>query len=156
MAVIIDNDVIHEVFGDRPSFIIFRDWLFGKNYAKLAYGGTLKTQILKHRKYLKALKELERAGKILDVPRADIRSEKKGFECNSDDQDTIAIIRLKGIRLVSTKDKDLKKDLRRNRLTVPERRRCKRPSCKADCRVKIYNEINGHELLSRYGRCEYI
>jgi len=155
MAVIIDNDVVHEVFSNKPSFINLRDWLFGKNYAKMAYGGKLKTEILKHRKYKKSLTELERAGKIDDVPYADIRAEKISFDCDSNDQDIIAIIRLKGIRLVSTKDKQLKSDLRKKRLTIPVRKRCTRPTCTAECRVKIYNEKEGHDLLSKYGRCEY-
>jgi hypothetical protein len=155
MAVIVDNDVVHEVFGDQPSFVSLRDWLFEKKYAKLAYGGILKTQILRHRKYREYLTELDRAGKIVDIPSTDIRLEKKMFECNSDDPDIIAIVRLKGIRLVSTRDGALKHDLGRKRLTQPVKRRCTRPSCKADCKVKIYNETNARSLLSKYGRCEY-
>ncbi len=156
MAVIIDNDVIHRVMGVSPKDPKLSNWLFNKHSARLAYGGELKSEILKHKKYEENLAKLKTAGKIIDVPSADIRSEKNKFECKSDDPDIIAIVRIKGIRLVSTKDNDLKTDLRSKRLTIPERRRCKRPTCKAYCRVKIYNEIKGDELLSKYGGCESI
>ena len=93
-----------------------RSALFGTRgpIARVAYGGRLKTELLKSATLRKALVLLDRAGRAIAVDDLEVERETKWVEdtglCRSNDSHVIGLARAGNVRLLCSLDRDLHAD----------------------------------------------
>ena len=119
MCAIIDNNVRHEVFGDRetqtPAGKYFLDWAEGPR-GNLVIGGELRRELNGYARFQLWLRTATRRNIVRSVPDEQIESETRKLReqriCKSDDEHVLALARVSGARLLFTNDRDLQDDFR--------------------------------------------
>ena len=110
MCAILDNDVVHEVFGDGqvPAGRGFLDWIH-KGQGRLIAGGKLLRELGRNREFMLWWREAVLAGWAADLGTAAVDDEAirltEGGVCRSNDQHVIALGRLSGARLLYSNDR---------------------------------------------------
>ena len=115
MCAIIDNDVIHQLFGDDPTepALYFLRWLSRRNGGIIVAGGRLHRELAQNPKYLQFFTDRFGAGRArtVDNPLVDAEEETvRALRPRSNDTHVLALARLSGARLLFTNDEDLKRD----------------------------------------------
>ena len=117
MCAIIDANVGHQLFGNKPPSAgsYFLDWLI-KGKGKLVVGGDLRQELERSEKFKRLLLELERANKAINILSREVDDATKALNdlriCKSDDKHVLALAKVSGARLLFTNDQDLQKDFK--------------------------------------------
>lgn len=115
MCAIIDNDVVHQLFGDNPTepAIYFLRWLSRRNGGILVVGGRLYRELAQNRKFLEFFTDRFQAGRARRVENPIVEAEEarvSRLRTLSNDTHVLALARVSGARLLFTNDDDLKRD----------------------------------------------
>jgi hypothetical protein len=146
MCLIIDNDVVHEVFkADSSSrFVYIKEGLFEqKKPLKLVYGGRLRDEYFESETIRRIILQLDRAGRAVAMPDEAIKAVELSVEglCESNDAHVIALAVVSNARILLSSDKTLHQDF-----TNPDL--VKKP------RGKVYQGVEHARLLSRSDSCK--
>ena len=118
MCAIIDNDVAHQLFGNRPTEagLYFLRWLSRSNGGIVVAGGRLLRELSQNPNFLQFFTDRVQAGRgrrvpddALDAAEEEIRSQ---GVCRSNDAHVLALARVSGARLLFTNDRALQQDFR--------------------------------------------
>lgn len=121
MCAILDNSVVHKVFGEnRPEAgKAFFDWI-DSGKGNLVVGGKLLDELDGTIAFRKWRAQAIRAGRIRLVDDQDVEKKMElltgGETCRSNDQHVIALAQVSGARLLYSDDGDLHEDFKNNRL----------------------------------------
>lgn len=145
MCAILDNDVIHEVFGSNRSSagVKFFNWI-NSGPGHLVVGGKLLKELSKNHSFRKWLQQALSAGRASnpgDERVEDVTDELiKTDSCESNDQHVIALAQLSNARLLYSGDGDLQQDFKNKELID-------------NPRGKVYSAPSHEHLLSEKGLC---
>ena len=115
MCAIIDNDVVHQLFGANPTppARYFLQWLSRRNGGIIVAGGRLYGELARNPKFLQFFTDRFRAGRarrietpLVDAAEADLQA----MPTRSNDTHVLALARVSGARLLFTNDDALKRD----------------------------------------------
>ena len=115
MCAILDNDVVHKVFGaDRPPAAEeFFNWI-NLGRGRLVVGGQLRQELHKTNEFREWLQQAVLAGRVHEYNDDEVEDKTEELKnaglCRSDDPHTVALAQISGARLLFTNDEDLKKD----------------------------------------------
>lgn len=121
MCAILDNNVVHEVFGSNPTSagVKFFNWI-NSGPGHLVVGGKLLEELSKNYNFGKWLQQAFSAGRASNPgnERVDNITDDliKADSCESDDQHVIALAQLSNARLLYSKDGDLQQDFKNKEL----------------------------------------
>ena len=125
MCLIVDTNLASKVFTNPPDpdFAPVIAWL--KKDGRLIFGGRLRAELMRVEKARSLLAELQRGGRALRIPNAELAREETvvlatGY-CQSNDGHVVALARVSGARTLCTHDKDLQKDFRNPQLVSDPR-----------------------------------
>ena len=151
MCAILDNDVVHEVFGsDRPQAgEEFYRWI-NAGRIHLVVGGKLREELGANYAFKTWFQQRLNAGQATDIDDREVDTVTTALveagSCRSNDEHIVALAQCSNARLLYSNDTDLHRDFK-NRLLV------------ANPRGRIYSTRDGGELqerhrrLLRYTRC---
>lgn len=146
MCAILDNNVVHEVFGsNRPlAGVKFFNWI-NSGTGHLVVGGKLLEELSKNHNFGKWLQQAFSAGRASNPgdERVDNITDElmKADSCESDDQHVIALAQLSNARLLYSKDVDLQQDFKNKELID-------------NPRGKVYSAPGHERLLGMRGLCQ--
>ena len=117
MCAILDNNVRHEVFGEKgvqtPAGEFFLDWLDNRK-GKLVVGGKLLAELSDYGNFRNWLQQALQAGNARSIDDSTVAAETATLEsrriCKSDDAHVLALARVSKARLLFTNDQDLQAD----------------------------------------------
>lgn len=121
MCAILDNAVVHEVFGHgRPDAGEgFRRWT-DSGKGQLVIGGRLRAELVRNHAFRPWLAEALRGGRARSLNDAEVDARettlRQSGTCESNDQHIIALAQLSNARLLYTNDDALTRDFGRKRL----------------------------------------
>ena len=121
MCAIVDNNVVHEVFGNRPPEAgkYFRHWLGGRN-GRMVVGGRLLEELKGNSGFREWFRQNELSGHLRQVKRSRVEAEEQKVRqanlCRSDDEHVVALALVSGARLLYTNDGDLIKDFKNRQI----------------------------------------
>ena len=123
MCAILDNNVRHEVFGERdtqtPAGKHFLNWV-ERSPGRLVIGGELRRELSEYGRFLTWLRTATRRNVVrsIDDERVDdeTRILREKGDCLSDDEHVLALARVSGARLLFTNDVDLQDDFKDRRI----------------------------------------
>lgn len=144
MCAIVDNNVVTEVFGNRPPEAgkKFRQWLGNRN-GRLVVGGKLLEELKGNSGFREWFQQNQLSGRLRQVKRSKVEAEEQRIRwenlCQSDDEHVVALAVVSGARLLYTNDADLIKDFK-NRQIV------------ANPNGKIYTTANANRFTSTHRR----
>ena len=115
MCAIIDNDVVHQLFGDNPTepAVHFFRWLSRRNGGILVVGGRLYRELAQNPNFLQFFTDRFQAGRARRVDNLIVEAEEsrvRRMQTRSNDTHVLALARVSGARLLFTNDDDLKRD----------------------------------------------
>ena len=119
MCAIIDNNVRHEVFGEKSvqteAGEYFLDWLDNRK-GKLVVGGGLLQELSGYSNFNRWFQQALIAGSVQRVSDAQVERETANLQsrnvCKSNDAHVLALAVVSGARLLFTNDQDLQEDFR--------------------------------------------
>ena len=119
MCAILDNNVRHEVFGDRdaqtPAGKYFLDWVESSS-GRLVIGGELRRELSGYGRFLTWMRTATRRNVVRSIDDKQVDDETRNLRgqgnCRSDDEHVLALARISGARLLFTNDQDLQDDFR--------------------------------------------
>lgn len=119
MCAILDNNVRHEVFGDRnaqtPAGKYFLDWVEGPK-GMLVIGGELRRELSGYGRFLTWMRTATRRNVVRSIDDKQVDDETGNLRgqgnCRSDDEHVLALARVSGARLLFTNDVALQDDFR--------------------------------------------
>lgn len=146
MCAILDNNVVHEVFGSdrRPETgVKFFNWI-NSGPGHLIVGGKLLRELSDNQNFTEWLKQALFAGRA-SKPDDEVVYNKtneldKAGLCQSDDAHVIALAQVSNARLLYSKDKDLHRDFKNKQLID-------------NPRGKVYSAPGHERLLGMRGLC---
>lgn len=155
MCAIIDNNVRHEVFGDReaqtPAGKYFLDWVEGPR-GNLVIGGELRRELNGYARFQLWLRTATRRNIVRSVPDEQVESETRKLReqriCKSDDEHVLALARVSGARLLFTNDRDLQNDFRDRSIIGGTRGRIYTTHDYDDVRVAHRNLLRRNDLCN--------
>lgn len=115
MCAILDNDVVHEVFGrDRPpAGEAFRRWI-DSGRGQLIVGGRLRQELGGNRAFRSWLQQALLGGQAISVNDEAVEKKttalKRSDVCRSNDPHIVALAQLSNARLLYSNDDDLRHD----------------------------------------------
>lgn len=120
MCVILDANVVHEVFGSNrpPAGKEFFDWINrGKASAHLIIGGKLSRELGKGSTGFRTWAlEAQQAGRLIPVDDGKVNAKTEELErdgtCRSNDTHVIALAQIGRVRLLYSNDRDLQDDFK--------------------------------------------
>ena len=124
MCAILDNDVVHLVFGqNRPAAgKAFFDWI-DSGRGRLVGGGRLFKELARNENFRRWWQEATASGRVERVGDEAVEAETvrlaKRKACGSNDAHVIALALVSGARLLYSNDKDLGDDFRNDKLINP-------------------------------------
>lgn len=145
MCAILDNNAVHEVFGDTRTDAgdLFRRWIEAGR-ERFVVGGKQRRELSKNMNFREWLEEAERSkiARIVSDPEVDALTEKLKVDkvCQSNDQHAIALAQISGARLLYSHDGKLKRDFKNRNLI-------------ADPRGKVYESTDHKHLLRQANLC---
>ena len=154
MCAIIDNDVAHQLFGDRPTEagLFFLRWLSRSNGGIVVAGGRLLRELSQNPKFLQFFTDRFQAGRArripddaLDAAEEEIRSQ---GVCRSNDEHVIALARVSGARLLFTNDRALQQDFGDRRIIEGTRGRVYTTIGRPDIRPAHRNLLRRTDLCN--------
>ncbi len=115
MCAIIDNDVVHQLFGANPTepALYFLRWLSRRNGGVVVAGGRLYRELAQNPKFLQFFTDRFQAGRARRIPNPSVDAEEaelQALQTRSNDTHVLALARVSGARLLFTNDDDLKQD----------------------------------------------
>ena len=118
MCAIVDNDVRHEVFGDRNTQTeagrFFFEWLEANS--KLVVGGELLIELSSYSKFVTWFQQAQLSGKTRLIDRQSVDREAGILQnrgvCMSNDSHVLALAIVSDVRLLFTNDYNLQQDFR--------------------------------------------
>jgi hypothetical protein len=125
MCLIVDANLAGKVFTTPPDpdFAPVIDWL--RKGGRLIFGGHLRTELLRIERLRSLFVELQRGGRALQIPDAEVDREeavvRETGHCQSNDGHVIALARVSGARTLCTHDKTLQRDFRNHQLIAKPR-----------------------------------
>ena len=145
MCAILDNNVVHEVFGSNrpPAGVKFFNWI-NSGPGHLVVGGKLLEELSKNHNFRKWLQQAFSSGRASNP--GDERVEDvindliKAASCESNDHHVIALAQLSNARLLYSGDGDLQQDFKNKELID-------------NPRGKVYSAPTHERLLSMKGLC---
>ena len=119
MCAILDNNVRHEVFGERdaqtPAGKYFLDWVESPR-GRLVIGGELRRELSEYGQFLTWLRMATRRNVVwsIDDKRVDdeTRCLQERGDCRSNDEHVLALANVSGARLLFTNDVALQEDFK--------------------------------------------
>lgn len=119
MCAIIDNNVRHEVFGDRetqtPAGKYFLDWAEGPR-GNLVIGGELRRELNGYARFQLWLRTATRRNIVRSIADEQVESETRKLReqriCKSNDKHVLALARVSGTHLLFTNDQALQDDFK--------------------------------------------
>lgn len=121
MCVLVDINCLPQFFdinhGDHADFAPLNKWVFGKD-GFLVYGGKkYKSELKRCRRYLKIILELQRSGRVCELPENLVDCEERRItkihsSASANDQHLVAIAIVAKLRVVCTLDGGAKQLLR--------------------------------------------
>lgn len=119
MCAILDNNVRHEVFGERdtqtPAGKYFLDWV-ERSPGRLVIGGELRRELSEYGRFLTWLRMATRRNVVRSISDKQVNDEtrilREQGDCRSNDEHVLALARISGARLLFTNDQDLQDDFR--------------------------------------------
>ena len=121
MCAILDNDVVHEVFGrNRPAAgKAFFDWI-DSGGGRLVGGGRLFKELARNENFRAWWQEEEESGRVERVSDKEVEAETVRLAerkaCGSNDEHVIALALVSDARLLYSNDRDLGNDFRNKNL----------------------------------------
>lgn len=123
MCAILDNNVRHEVFGERdtqtPAGKYFLDWVEGPK-GMLVIGGKLRRELGEYGRFLTWMRTATRRNVVRSIDDEWVDGETRILReqggCRSDDEHVLALARVSGARLLFTNDVALQDDFRDQRI----------------------------------------
>jgi len=115
VCIIIDTNVLHEVFSQPPTAdgLPVRAWLEERD-GRLVFGGVLARELVKDRGAARFVKELERSGRAKRVNEFRLQAEEQVVRqdphARSDDPHIVALARVSGARVLFSRDRKLHED----------------------------------------------
>ena len=115
MCAILDNDVVHQVFGPNcsPAGEAFLNWL-DSGRGQLVVGGKLRRELGGSNEFSRWLQQALLAGQARDYGDDTVEEKteklKNSGSCRSNDVHVVALAQVSGARLLFTNDGNLKKD----------------------------------------------
>ncbi len=116
MCAIIDNDVVHQLFGDRPTEagLYFLRWLGRGNGGVVVVGGRLFRELSQNPKFVRFFTDRLQAGRARRIPDGDVSAAEEAIRaastCRSNDVHVLALAHTSGARLLFTNDRALQRD----------------------------------------------
>ena len=156
MCAILDNDMIHQVFGtNRPAAgRAFFQWI-DSGRGRLVVGGGLRRELDRNHEFQKWRRQAVLAGRItlLNDETVDRRSKQLEEEraCRSNDTHVVAVAQLSGARLLYTNDGSLRDDFRDKKLIDQPRGKVYSTRCRDDV-TPAHRRLLGNRNLCRSGR----
>ena len=154
MCAIVDNDVAHQIFGNRPTEAgrFFLQWLARRNGGILVAGGGLYKELSRNSAFLQFFNDRLQAGRARRVPDASVNTADDALRarriCLSNDTHVLALAQISGARLLFTNDRALQRDFRN-------------PTIIGGARGRIYTTIERsdvrpthRDLLNRADLCD--
>ena len=129
MCTIIDNDVVHQLFGVNPTEagVYFLRWLARGNGGIVVAGGVLFRELAQNPNFLKFFTDRLQAGRARRIADVDVNIAEEEIRaqaiCNSNDVHVLALARVSGARLLFTNDRDLQEDFRNRQIIAGTRGR---------------------------------
>lgn len=123
MCAILDNNVRHEVFGDRdtqtPAGKYFLDWV--ERYpGRLVIGGELRRELSEYARFLTWMRTATRRNVIRNIDDKRVNDETRILQeqcvCRSNDAHVLALARVSGARLLFTNDVKLQGDFKNSHI----------------------------------------
>ncbi|RJP34442.1 MAG: hypothetical protein C4547_10970 [Phycisphaerales bacterium] len=121
MCLIVDANRAADTFAApvSPDAVPVVQWLLRKD-GRIVYGGRLTVELFRVEPARRALRELKRAGRAVELDYDAVDSETERVSstglCVSDDPHIIAVARVSGARVLFTSDSDLHRDFKNPRL----------------------------------------
>lgn len=115
MCLIIDNDVVRDIFADQcsPAFVPIKTAIY-KGQAIIVYGGKLKDEYMRSHNVAEELMILDRLGLARQISGERVSKETASVKalsiCKSNDEHVIALARVSGARLLCSHDRKLHSD----------------------------------------------
>ena len=116
MCTIIDNDVVHQLFGVNPTEagVYFLRWLTRRNGGIVVAGGRLFRELAQNPNFLRFFTDRLQAGRARRIADIDVNIAEEVIRaqaiCRSNDVHILALARVSGARLLFTNDGALKQD----------------------------------------------
>jgi predicted nucleic acid-binding protein len=146
VCLIVDANLAGAIFkaSPDPELAPVIDWL--RKDGRLVFGGLLRAELMRLVTLRGLLVELQRQGKALRIPDADVAREETAVlatgHCVSNDGHVVALARVSGARTLCTHDRDLQTDFRNPRLVSKPR-------------GSIYQRRNHARLLRHTSSCRW-
>lgn len=115
MCAILDNNVVHEVFGPNrpPAGKGFFEWINSGN-GSLIVGGKLLAELDGQHEFKKWRQQARLAGRVRRISDQSVKDKTQSLEetdsCQSNDEHVIALAQISGARLLYSNDEKLHKD----------------------------------------------
>ncbi len=153
MCAIIDNDVVHQLFGANPTppALYFLQWLGRRNGGIIVAGGRLYGELTRNPKFLQFFTDRFRAGRArrIDTPLVDAaEADLQAMPTRSNDTHVLALARVSGARLLFTNDRALQDDFTDRHIIAGTRGRVYTTIDRKDVRSSHRNLLNRADLCA--------
>ena len=154
MCAIIDNDVIHQIFGRNPTDagLYFLRWLARSNGGIVVAGGQLFRELSQNPGFVQFFADRLQAGRARRIPDNDVdvaeTAIRASVTCRSNDVHVLALASASGARLLFTNDRALQQDFRDPRIVGGTRGRVYTTVVNTDVRAAHRNLLNRTDLCN--------